>query len=311
MHYQEAEKFIRDGFFRDSLDRSSNLDITGIMNAKLIHDNKNKDVDYYSHREGVVHATSVTKCLRGVIHEMLGSTKTTEMEPRKLGIFQAGNLFEDYVINALGDRVIERQREYNYKYKNITIVGRNDGILDDDGTKRIIECKSVHSDSFFYRQKEGTLIAWQNQVQLQIYMWLERELYGNNWDAEIIYISKDDCTVSSCALRYNPDIIEKIVKPALDIINEGYTTKNPNVAPLPPMSVFNETKNQYQKNWLATYCEYHEHCAGAGWLIEATNQVTVRNKELKAGLPNPFEKKKAKATIVVEAGELPPEVQPE
>ena len=125
------------------------------------------------------------------------------------------------------------------------------------------------------------------------------------------YISKDDCTVIGAPIQYNPHFVDEIIQPALDIINEGYTTKNPSIAPVPPMTIFAEAKHQYQKNWLCTYCEYHEHCAGAGWLIEATNQVTVRNKELKAGLPNPFEKKKAKATIVVEAGELPPEVQPE
>jgi len=344
--YQEAEKYIKDIYWKETHDSHSKLNLPKIIEEKLIEDNTNKDPTYFSHREGVVHSTSLSKCLRGVIYEMLGTQKTSTMDARKLGIFKAGNLFEDFVIQALGNRVVHEQREYEYKYKNITLVGRSDYTIDDEGVLRIGENKSVHSDSFWMREREGTLVAWQNQVQLQTYLWLERildpyqcstckrvilsnviptcagckergvivnapEQRLDKPDGVFSYISKDDCTVIGAPIQYNPHFVDEIIQPALDIINEGYTTKNPSIAPVPPMTVFAEAKHQYQKNWLCTYCEYHEHCAGAGWLIEATNQVTVRNKELKAGLPNPFEKKKAKATIVVEAGELPPEVQPE
>lgn len=298
--YGEAERFINETFYQNSYDNRSTLNVVDLMHAKLVADNKAKDPEYFAHREGIIHATSLTRCLRGVVYEMLGIKKDNEIEARKFGVFQAGNLFEEYVIKSLGEKVIERQRQYTYIYKNLTLVGRSDCILNDNGVMRIGECKSVHSDSFFYRQREGTLIAWNNQIQLQIYMWLERELFGNNWDAELIYISKDDCTVSHCALRYNPDIIEKIVKPALDIINEGYTSKNPEAAPLPPMVIFSDAKHQYQKNWLCTYCEYHSSCAGAGWILEATNLVTTRNKELKATMPAPPKKVKPKIEVVEE-----------
>ncbi|KKT20035.1 MAG: hypothetical protein UW07_C0019G0007 [Candidatus Nomurabacteria bacterium GW2011_GWF2_43_8] len=310
MFYQEAENYIKETFYKDSYDSRSKLDIVSIINNKLVADNKTKDPEYFNHREGVVHSSSLYACLRGTIHSMLGTKKDNEIEPRKLGVFQAGNLFEEYVINAIGDKVVERQRQYEYKYKNITLVGRSDCILNDDGIMRIGECKSVHSDSFWHRSKEGTLIAWHNQIQLQIYMWLERELFGNNYDADLIYVSKDDVTVAHSALKYNPDIIEKIVKPALNIINEGYTSKNPNVAPLPPMVIFSEAKHQYQKNWLATYCEFHSSCAGAGWILEATNLVTQRNKELKAAMPSAPKKIKPKIEVVGQV-EPPQEELPE
>lgn len=301
MFYQEAEKYIKENFYKDSYDNRSTLNAIDKIHAKLIADNKAKDPEYFSHREGVIHATSLTKCLRGVIHEMLGTKKDNEIEPRKLGIFQAGNLFEEYVLKSLSESVVERQREYIYPYKNIKLVGRSDCILNDNGILRIGECKSVHSDSFWFRQKEGTLIAWQNQIQLQIYMWLERELFGNNYDGELIYISKDDCTVTHSALKYNPDIIQKIVLPALEIINEGYTAKNPDIAPLPQPIIFNETKHQYQKNWLATYCEYHSSCCGSSnWILEATNLVTQRNKEYKAAFPKVKAKKSKPKIEIVE-----------
>lgn len=298
MLYQESEKFIKDVFWNETHDPKSKLDIPKILEARLVKENKEKDPDYFDHREGVVHVSSLYRCLRGVVHEMLGAQKDNEMETRKLGVFKAGNLFEDFVIEALGDRVVHKQRQYNYKYKNLTLVGRSDYTIDDEGTLRIGENKSVHSDSFWMREKEGTLVAWHNQIQLQVYMWLERILNGNNWDGVFSYISKDDCTVIGAPVKFNQRIIDQVVIPALDIINEGYASKNPDAAPLPPMVVFSEAKHQYQKNWLATYCEFHSSCAGAGWILEATNLVTQRNKELKAALPPPPKKVKSKIEVV-------------
>ncbi|MBI4092176.1 MAG: hypothetical protein HY427_03170, partial [Candidatus Levybacteria bacterium] len=124
-----------------------------------------------------------------------------------------------------------------------------------------------------------------------------RILNGNNWDGVFSYISKDDCTVIGAPIRFNQHIIDEIVIPALDVINEGYTTNNPNVAPLPPIVIFSEARHQYQKNWLCMYCEYHNLCAGAGWVLEATNLVTQRNKELKAAMPNPYAAKKVKPKV--------------
>jgi len=334
--YQEAEKYIKDIFWGETHDPHSKINIPKIIEEQLIHDNKNKDTSYFSHREGVVHSTSLAKCLRGVIHEMLGAKKDNEMAARKLGVFKAGNLFEDFIVQALGDKVVHTQREYEYKYKNITLVGRSDFTINDDGILRIGENKSVHSDSFWMREKEGTLIAWQNQIQLMTYLWLERilesytcpNLCGNvilsnniphckKCDIDMVtspenklvnphgifsYISKDDCTVIGAPIQFNPHFVDEIIIPALDIINEGYTSKNPEVAPLPPMVVFSEAKHQYQKNWLATYCEYHSSCCGLGWVLEATNLVTQRNKELKASMPNPYVKKKAKPKIEITNG---------
>ena len=335
--YQEAESFIKEEFWKNTHDPSSKLHIPKLVEQQLIADNKNKDVDYFGHREGVVHSTSLAKCLRGVVHEMLGAKKDNELEPRKLGIFKAGNLFEEFIVSALGDRVVHKQREYEYKYKSITLVGRSDYTINDDGIFRIGENKSVHSDSFWMREREGTLIAWHNQVQLMTYLWLERMLdpyrcivcqkivLSNlvpectcagaktgegkmvpapeqklvNPQGVFSYISKDDCTVIGTSVKFNQHIIDEVIIPALDIINEGHTTKNPVAAPLPPIVIFSEAKHQFQKNWIARYCEYHSTCAGAGWILEATNLVTSKNKELKAAMGNPHAKKKVKPTIKI------------
>lgn len=283
-HYQEAEKFVNAEFWPRSFDKRSTLDISKLVGEKLKADDAAKDPEYYNHREGVVHVTSLTRCLRGVVLEMLGAKPDKEVDTRKLGVFKAGNLFEDFVLDAMGDRVIERQREYVYQYKGLTVVGRSDGLMNDESVHRVIEDKSVHSDSFWYREKEGTLVAWHNQVQLQTYMWLERQLFGNEYDGMFTYVSKDDVTVKGCAVKFNQAIIDQIVIPTLDTIAAAYAAKDPMLAVLPPPVVYNEAKHQYQKNWIATYCEYHNQCAGPGWLLEAGDEVTRRNKEAKASL---------------------------
>lgn len=334
--YQEAEKFIKEEFWKNTHDASSKLNLPKLIEERLVKDNKEKDPLYFQHREGVVHSTSLSKCLRGVIYSMLGAKAENEMDARKLGIFKAGNLFEDFIIEALGDRVVHAQREYEYKYKSITLVGRSDYTIDDDGKMRIGENKSVHSDSFWMREREGTLVAWQNQVQLQTYMWLERILtpftcpncnkvfltnvestnlpncihckvdmvYAPeqkivNPDGVFSYISKDDCTVIGAPVRYNPNFLSDIIMPALDIVNEAYEKKDPNICPLPDMVIFAEAKHQYQRNWLATYCEYHSSCAGAGWVLEAATTVTAKNKELKASMNKYITEKKEKPQIEV------------
>lgn len=332
--YQEAEKFIKEIYYKETHDPNSKLDIPKIIEERLIQEDKEKDPDYYDHREGVIHSTSLSKCLRGVVHEMIGTKRDNPIDPHKLGIFKAGNLFEDFIIEALGNRVVHQQREYEYKYKNITLVGRSDYTIDDAGVLRIGENKSVHSDSFWMREREGTLVAWNNQVQLQTYLWLERilEPYKCENCGKIIlsnsapacaqckekskivsapqekipnpqgvfsYISKDDCTVIGAAVQYNPHFVSEIIQPALDILSEAYEKKDPNIAPLPAMVVYSEAKNQYQKNWLCTYCEFHSSCAGAGWILEATNLVTQRNKELKAAMKNPHAEKKVKPKIEI------------
>ena len=367
--YQEAEKFINDIFWSESHDSGSNLKISDLVNERLLKDDKEKDPEYYDQRMGVVHASSLYGCLRGAVHEALCHKPTQEVEARKLGVFKAGNLFEDFIVNALGERVIDGQTEYEYKYKSITLVGRSDYRIDDNGIIRIGENKSVHSDSFWHRQQEGTLIQWHNQIQLQIYMWLERILDRHTCldcatfkfsNVEIIcpecgkpmenhgkkpvekypqgifsYISKDDCTVASCAVKFNQRIIDEIVIPSLEIINAAYERRLPMLeegkklkmqyaeaqteelekqikdlwarindlsdVPLPDPAVYAPTKNQWQVNWLAKYCNHHNNCAGAGWLLEAQDIVKRKNLELRTQAMSNFPPSniKTKPTITV------------
>lgn len=340
--YQEAEKFIKDIFWTETHNKANTLNLPEVIKEKLIKDNKEKDPDYYEHREGVVHVSSLSKCLRGVIHEMLGAQKDAPPDARKLGVFKAGNLFEDFIVDALGNKMLDRQTEYIYKYKNILLTGRDDGTIFHEGIRTLLEAKSVHSDSFWYREQEGTLVASHNQQQIQSYLWLRRilpnvfqitkdgsvmeRLYSNMSEEEIrnykvgyavqqiekpdnselngifSYISKDDCTIIGAPVRFNQRIIDETVIPVLDLIAEAYEKKDPTLCPNPSLVAYSDTKHQWQKNWLCTYCEYHCKCAGAGWVLEASNLVTQKNREAKASAFGnlPHLEKKGKPIIGVD-----------
>lgn len=179
MLYQEAAQFIDEEFFKGTHDKNSKTNLIALIHNRLVADDAAKDPEYYGHREGVVHTSSITKCLRGVVLGMLGAEADPVPEQernRKLGVYKAGNLFEDFIVGTLGDKVLHAQREYQYKYKNLIVVGRSDFTFQDGEVVRIGESKSVNSDSFWHRQREGTLIAWNNQMQLEMYMWFERIL---------------------------------------------------------------------------------------------------------------------------------------
>lgn len=337
--YQEAESLINDVYWNETHDRSCKLNIEGIIHERLVKDNQEKDPEYYAHREGVVHVTSLSKCLRGVAFEMLGAKKDSPPDARQLGIFRAGNLFEDFIVDSLGSLMLDRQTEYVFKYKNIILTGRDDGTLSHDGQRRILEVKSVHSDSFWHREREGTLIATHNQMQIQTYLWLRRECKnvffdGDSRDGSIVYsnmegqeveeflgrrvvssvhpdnsqlggifayVSKDDCTIKTAAVKFNQRIIDATIIPALDIIAEAYEKKDATLAPTPSLAMYSDSKNQWQKNWLAKYCDYHTQCAGTGWVMEAETLVSQKNKELKlsmASFAHTEKKEKPKIEVV-------------
>ena len=349
--YQDAEKYIKDIFWAETHNKNNDLNIQQIIADKLIEDNKNKDPEYYAHRDGVVHVTSLSKCLRGVVHEMLGAQKDTAPDARKLGVFKAGNLFEDFIVDALGDKMLDRQTEYVYKYKNIILTGRDDGTILHNGVRRILENKSVHSTSFWHREKEGTLVTTQNQQQLQTYLWLRRILpnvfarlhynddrtveeiiYTNLSIEELIeyrnrgehvinfrvvekpdnseltgifcYISKDDCMISYAPIVFNKNIIDEVVLPAMDLISDGYVAKNPSLIPVPEITRYEESQHQHQVNFICKYCDYHNSCAGSGWLLEANAEVTRKNTELKRAMVNQFAEKKSKPMIAVDTAQV-------
>ncbi len=242
-------------------------------------DNSLKD-EYYTPVQGEIHVSSLYKCLRGVYYEMMGEKPVQGIEARILGVFKAGNLFENFIVECLGDKVQDRQTEYRFKYKSLTLVGRDDGtFLDDKGERRVLECKSQHSDSFWYMLKDQMGVQWQHQIQLQTYLWLRRELFHEEVNGYYAYVSKDDVSINGVAVKYNPAIIEEIVKPILDMLSEAFEKKDPTLLPLPEPIVLDKKTGKYKQNWLVKYCGYcNGKCRPIGENIGIEDRVKIMNK---------------------------------
>jgi CRISPR/Cas system-associated exonuclease Cas4 (RecB family) len=281
--YQNAEQFIKNQFNSNTVDFDCKFNLKQVVEDKLKADSSVKDnSEYYVPKMGEVHVSSLYKCLRGVYYEMTGEKPTQEIEARVLGVFKAGNMFEDFIVESLGDKVQDRQTEYRFQYKSIVLVGRDDGtFLDDKNERRVLECKSQHSDSFWYMLKENMWVQWQHQIQLQTYLWLRRKLYNEEVDGYYAYISKDDCTINGVAVKYNENIINEIVLPILDALNEAYEKRDVNLLSLPEPIVYNKKTGKWQKNWLCTYCNFHSLCAGEMWHVGLEDRVKVANKNSK------------------------------
>jgi hypothetical protein len=222
---------------------------------------------------------------------------------RKMGVYKAGHLFEQFIIDTLGDKVGARQQEYRMEYKGITVVGRSDGYVIDGEKMRVLEVKSVNSNAFWHREKRGELVAWHNQIQLQTYLWMERELFGEERDGVFAYVSKDDCTVISTNVKYNPDIIENIVKPTLDKLAAAYAkalttpidpTQNavkqyedalsmleaPPEIEFDPVATKTDPNGKYKVSWIAKRCDHHRLCVGDDWEVVAKDSVKRMNKTI-------------------------------
>lgn len=279
--YQEAERFIKSEFLSNTLDYDCKFDLQKVVQDKLVADASIKDnSEYYASHEGEIHVSGLYRCLRGQYYEMMGEKPTGEIQPRVLGVFKAGNFFEDFIVECLGDKMQDRQTEYRFKYKSLTLVGRDDGtFLDDKGEKRVLECKSQHSDSFWYMQKEGMSVQWQHQIQLQTYLWLRRELFGQEIDGYFAYVSKDDCTIQGVPVKFNQTIIDEVVLPILEALNTAFEAKNVELLPVPEPIILD--KGKYKKNWLCTYCSFHNLCAGVGWALGIEDRVKIGNKTIK------------------------------
>ena len=132
----------------------------------------------------------------------------------------------------------------------------------------------------------------------------------SNLNGIFAYISKDDCTIAQAPVKFNQEIIDKVVLPAIETIIKAYEAKDPSLADVPPLAIYSEAKGQWQKNWLGDYCDHHCSCCGGGWKKEATNEVARLNKEQNQKMVNNFQHKPDKPVIttkpVVKGGEGDP-----
>jgi CRISPR/Cas system-associated exonuclease Cas4 (RecB family) len=182
-------------------------------------------------------------CLRGVFLERLGKESDEPFDNRTLRVFNAGNIFEDWVVNLLEQQKdVKLEKQTRVEDKELGVSGYVDAIVEYQGEKRPYEIKSKHSRSFWYmvNKQEGPM----RHHEYQLWMYLK---LLNISEGSLLYISKDDLTVAEFIVQLKNRKLEKEVMHNLKILNDCWKTKT-----LPPLPD--------PKSWQAKFCGYHKQC---------------------------------------------------
>jgi hypothetical protein len=124
-------------------------------------------------RSGKMSPSSFGKCFRNQYWNRL-DVQGEPLDARTLRVFKAGNLFHDFVQSLL----------INEQVKKEVLVESEDvkGFADLVNTEEVIDIKSQHSKSFWYRQKE---IKESKDAEKSV-----KDMFFNNWLQVVYYAIK-------------------------------------------------------------------------------------------------------------------------
>lgn len=192
-------------------------------------------------------ASKLGSCLSGVYLERMGYEPLVPLEDRTLRVFQAGNIFEDFVLDTLEASGAKLERQVRVENKALGATGYIDAIMtDENGSQEVLEVKSVHSRAFWYmvgnskKTGEGPYPA--HVMQTLLYMKTNGIPRGR-----IIYCSKDDLCIQEYEITLDHPLMETLTE-RIRILNGAWAT-----GILPPVDPDNK---------LNKYCRFHAYCEG-------------------------------------------------
>lgn len=216
-------------------------------------------------------ATDLGKCLRGAYYARLGDAEKSELDDRTYRVFKAGQVFEQFVVDTLKSKVSDyefTQPETIYM-KEHDLSCRPDLIVKhkETGKQYVYELKTVHSDKFWYMEKNGGKPDEHYLMQA----WCECLVTGIE-DGRLLYVSKDDLCIAEYQVSLHDVALGNAVKNELNILNHCWKTKT-----LPPRA---EPIKDGKINWKAKYCNYHHLCMGnLDWLKVAEEELKASKKK--------------------------------
>jgi hypothetical protein len=179
------------------------------------------------------HSSSLGSCLTANYLVRKGLAKK-EFDARTLRVFQAGRMFEDWLVELLKSQDEKFQTQVRCEWPEMDLTGYAD--LTINGL--VYEIKSKHSRGFDYLPNRH------HQYQLWTYL-----KCLNKKDGRLLYISKDDLRIAEYVVELDDKELEKEVVNELNILNEAWKKG------LPPRPV------EDKKDWRYKYCDIHEsHC---------------------------------------------------
>ena len=184
------------------------------------------------------HASSLGSCLTATYLVRKGLAEKS-FDERTLRVFQAGRMFEDWLVNLIAKTDEKFQTQVRCEWPEQGLTGYAD--LTINGL--VYEIKSKHSKAFWYMDKEN-----KPNRHHEYQLWCYLKCLGKE-TGRLVYISKDDMAIKEFVVRLDDKELEGEVLNELKILNEAWKKG------LPPKPV------EDKKDWRYKYCDIHEsHC---------------------------------------------------
>lgn len=198
--------------------------VSDTIKQTIIQINKEESA---KHTPGKFYPSSVGKCLRQIVYQMLGY-EAPPIDAKGLLIMNNGTYFHDRIEHILKQSDIFIASELPIKSQELNISGRLDilarnvyphkssdniiEIRDDNGViytgpkedVLIIELKSINSKGFAYVEKNGPKLEHKQQVHLYMYL-------TGIVNSVVLYENKDTQDLCEYHVPYNKQMAEEVV----------------------------------------------------------------------------------------------------
>lgn len=173
-------------------------------------------------KEFMFHPSSIGQCLRKLWFEAFGADRDRR---HKDDVLQTYMIFEfGTYLHVIFQNLCERagllvHREFQLHSAADRVEGTCDGILQIDGTKYVLEIKSINSGQWVKVQQEP---KFEHKQQAMAYM----HVLGLKW-AIIVYINKDRGAMKEFVIEYNADFYQKHFADRANILRKSLVLKKP------------------------------------------------------------------------------------
>ena len=198
-------------------------------------------------RSGLWNPSSLGGCYRKQWYNRKDIPPTNEADERTLRVFQAGNLFEQFVCDIIKEKIPEAQFQVEIFDETLRVKGFADIVLPDE----VIELKSMHSKGFHYLYKSHDPIEVQKPHNvLQVFA---GAVVLNKPKCRLAFLSKDDLCIQEYGFIMNDERVR--------IVLDEFTTLNKiwDKGELPPPSprLFGVGKDGPRE---CSYCNWKDKC---------------------------------------------------
>lgn len=188
------------------------------------------------------HVSKLGSCLTGIYLERIGVKAESTFDERTLRVFNAGKIFEDWLIDIIKETGEQYETQTRLEDKKLGVSGKLDLKMIVDGEPVIYEIKSKNSRAFWYMVKKGEGPMKQHIYQLWTYLYLTNTPKGI-----LVYISKDDLCIQEYIVYLENKQIREVTLNQIETLNRAMKLKLP--PPPPP-----------KDSWQAKYCRWHKQC---------------------------------------------------